>query len=216
MGKEAGNWSASGVRGCSHATAEAVPAQATGGEGAGAATTPGAERPPHPGPAASARQPRSRARAPAKGRAQASAPSGEEEAHRAVHLVRRAVHDSEAPEAARAGAEAPEQGGLPRRGDERAVPRVQRAPLQRAQRRAAQRREAAPPATQRRSLRRTVALQWQHIAYELHVCCYYSHYCRYSYNNMTKQNYVMADEVTTIYLVRHKLWAVFVFVAICS
>jgi hypothetical protein len=48
-----------------------------------------------------------------------------------VHLLRRAVHDVVAPEAARAGAEAPEQGGLPRRGDERAVLGVQRAPLQR-------------------------------------------------------------------------------------
>ncbi|KAF8672352.1 hypothetical protein HU200_049554 [Digitaria exilis] len=36
-----------------------------------------------------------------------------------------AVHDGGAPEAARAGAEAPEQGGLPRRGDERVVPSVQ-------------------------------------------------------------------------------------------
>jgi len=31
------------------------------------------------------------------------------------------VHDGVAPEAARAGAKAPEPGGLPRRGDERAV-----------------------------------------------------------------------------------------------
>ena len=182
MRKEAGNRTASGVRGCSHATAEAVPTRA---EGASAATTTGAaERPPRPGPssaertkggacsaagarrtwrrhgrAASARRPQRRARAPAKDDAQATAPSGEEEAHRAVRLLRRAVHDGVAPEAARAGAEAPQQGGLPRRGDERAVQGVRRAPLQRAQRRAAQRREGAPPATQtqQRSLKRTVA-----------------------------------------------------------
>ena len=188
MRKEAGNRTASGVRGCSHATAEAVPTPATRAEGAGAATTPtgAAERPPRPGPtsaertkggacfaaaagrrtrrrhgrAASARRPHQRrgARAPAKDGAQATSPSGEEEAHRAVHLLRRAVHDGVAPEAARAGAEAQEQGGLPRRGDERAVLGVQRAPLQRAQRRAAQRREAAPPESQQGSLKRTVAL----------------------------------------------------------
>ena len=168
----------------SHTTAEAVPTPATRAKGASTATTTGAaERPPRPGPssaertkggacsaagarrtwrrhgrATSARRPHRLARAPAKDDAQATAPSGEEEAHRAVHLLRRAVHDGVAPEAARAGAEAPEQGGLPRRGDERAVLGVQRAPLQRAQRRAAQRREAAPPAAQQGSLKRTVAL----------------------------------------------------------
>ena len=184
MRKEASSRTASGDRGCSHATAEAVPTPATRAERASAATTTGAaERPPRPGPtnaertkggacsaagarrtwrrhgrAASARRPQRRARAPAKDDAQATAPSGEEEAHRAVHLLRRAVHDVVAPEAARAGAEAPEQGGLPRRGDERAVLGVQRAPLQRAQRRAAQRRKAAPPASQQGRLKRTVAL----------------------------------------------------------
>ena len=169
----------------SHTTAEAVPTPATRAKGASTATTTGAaERPPRPGPtsaertkggacfaaaagrrtrrrhgrAASARRPHRLARAPAKDDAQATAPSGEEEAHRAVHHLRRAVHDGVAPEAARAGAEAQEQGGLPRRGDERAVLGVQRAPLQRAQRRAAQRREAAPPASQQGSLKRTVAL----------------------------------------------------------
>jgi hypothetical protein len=69
----------------------------------------------------------------------------EEYAEGAVSLLRRAVHDGVAPEATRAGEEAPEQDGVPRRGDERALRRVQRAPLQRPQRRAALRRKAAPP-----------------------------------------------------------------------
>jgi hypothetical protein len=69
----------------------------------------------------------------------------EEYAEGAVRLLRRAVHDGVAPEATRAGEEAPEQDGVPRRGDERALRRVQRAPLQRPQRRAALRRKAAPP-----------------------------------------------------------------------
>ena len=152
MGKEAGHRAASGVRGCSPAAGEAVPAQATRAEGVGAAAAPGAERMPRPGPgparpAASARRrPRRHApTAPAKVRAAqaAAAPGREEEAHRAVRLLRRAVHDGVAPGAAREGAEAPEQGGLPRRRDERAVRGVRRAPLRRAQRPAALRREAA-------------------------------------------------------------------------
>ena len=117
---------------------------------------------PGPGPARPAASARRRPRrhaptAPAKVRAAqaAAAPGREEEAHRAVRLLRRAVHDGVAPGAAREGAEAPEQGGLPRRGDERAVPGVRRAPLRRAQRPAALRREAAHLAAQaqRRSLR---------------------------------------------------------------
>ena len=157
MGKEAGHRAASGVRGCSPAAGEAVPAQATRAEGVGAAAAPGAERMPRPAgparPAAGARRRTGRHRrhaptAPAEVRAAAqaaAAPPGreEEEAHRAVRLLRRAVHDGVAPGAAREGAEAPEQGGLPRRRDERAVPGVRRAPLRRAQRPAALRREAA-------------------------------------------------------------------------
>lgn len=85
----------------------------------------------------------------------AEAPGSEEEAHRAVRLLRRAVHDGVAPEAAREGAEAPEQGGLPRRGDEREVSCVRRLPLRHAQCPTALRREAARLArqAQRRCLR---------------------------------------------------------------
>ena len=177
MGKEAGHRAASGVRGCSPAAGEAVPAQATRAEGVGAAAAPGAERMPRPAgparPAAGARRRTGRHRrhaptAPAEVRAAAqaaAAPPGreEEEAHRAVRLLRRAVHDGVAPEAARAGAEAPEQGGASLRGDERAVPGMQRPPLLWAQRRAASHREAARPAAhaqRRRSLTCTVTRRW--------------------------------------------------------
>ncbi|CAN6304788.1 unnamed protein product [Urochloa humidicola] len=170
---------ASGVRGCSTAAAEAIPAQVTGAEGAGAAAPTGAaERPPpHPtGSSTSGERAKGAAArsgsatgaervprpggasgapvAPAKAQAGAEASGGgEEEADGGVRLLRRGVHDGVAPGAARKGAEAPEQGGPPRRGDERDVPR--RAPLRRAQRPAALRREAAHLAAQpqRRSLK---------------------------------------------------------------
>lgn len=166
MGKEAIARTAPGIPRRSHAAAE-VAVSESGAAAARPAT--GTKRPPRPGhvpPAAAAaatgarqagrrgtaasdEQHRRAATTPAKvGAEEASAPGGEEEAHRTVRALRRAVHDGAAPEGSREGAEAPEQGGLPRRGDERAVPGVQRPPLQRPQRPAAPRREAAPPAAQ--------------------------------------------------------------------
>ena len=59
---------------------------------------------------------------------QHQAGSIQEATHR-VRRLRRAVHDGVQPEAAREGKEAPEQSGLRRRRDERAVRRVRRAPL---------------------------------------------------------------------------------------
>jgi hypothetical protein len=152
MRKEAGNRTASGVPGWSHATAEAAPTTpATRAEGAGAATTGAAEHPPRPGPtsaghtkggacsAAGARRTWQRhGRATSARQAQRCAAKDDAQAtDRVVHLMRCAVHDGVGPEATRGGAEAPEQGGLPRRGDECAVLSVRRAALRREVRRRA-------------------------------------------------------------------------------